>query len=431
MTRILSLGVALMLTLTLDALAAEPPKYEPVPAKLFQTRGGLGNVLTKLQAGKEVRIAYFGGSITAANGWRPKTTKWFQDTFPGAKVVEIHAAIGGTGSDLGVYRYEQDVLRHKPDLVFVEFSVNDGGADPLNIWRAMEGIVRKTWQADPSTDLCFVYTFRVGYEKDLLKGMCPQAAGADEILAEYYGIPSINMALRTVQLAEEGKLIYVPPKDAAGTVQPTPEGVMLFSTDGVHPLDAPHQMYTDVIADAIQQMQPVSKPGAHELKAPMVTDNWEAARMVFLEPWMLSPGWTRLDPTKGMGASFAKYMPQMWEALKPGDKIQFRFKGTAAKLYDILGPDGGQAVVTVDAKTSDPRPRFDSYCTYHRIATLGIASGLEDKVHEVTVEIHPEQPNREIVTDKEKTKPGYDPRKYDGTAMRVGAILLLGDIVAP
>ncbi|MCE5215538.1 SGNH/GDSL hydrolase family protein, partial [bacterium] len=354
MTRILSLGVALMLTLTLNTLAAEPPKYEPVPAKLFQTRGGLGNVLAKLQAGKEVRIAYFGGSITAANGWRPKTTKWFQDTFPGAKAVEINAAIGGTGSDLGVYRYEQDVLRHKPDLVFVEFSVNDGGADPLNIWRAMEGIVRKTWQADPSTDLCFVYTFRVGYEKDLLKGMCPQAAGADEILAEYYGIPSINMALRTVQLAEEGKLIYVPPKEAAGTVQPTPEGVMLFSTDGVHPLDAPHQMYTDVIADALRQMQPAPKPGAHELKAPMVADNWETAKMVFLEPWMLSPGWTRLDPTKGMGASFAKYMPQMWEALRPGDKIQFRFRGTGAKLYDILGPDGGQAVVTVDGKASDP-----------------------------------------------------------------------------
>ena len=54
----------------------------------------MGNVLAKLQAGKEVRIAYLGGSITAQNGWRPKTLGWFAETFPKAKVSEINAAIG-------------------------------------------------------------------------------------------------------------------------------------------------------------------------------------------------------------------------------------------------------------------------------------------------------------------------------------------------
>jgi hypothetical protein len=55
---------------------AEPPKdFQLVPARLFCPRDGLGNVFTKLNAGQEVRIAYFGGSLTAAPGWRVKTLK--------------------------------------------------------------------------------------------------------------------------------------------------------------------------------------------------------------------------------------------------------------------------------------------------------------------------------------------------------------------
>ena len=90
----------------------------------------MGNVLKKLRDGQPVKIAYLGGSITAAKGWRIKTREWFSQEFPKAKVSEIHAAIGGTGSNLGVYRVQRDALKYKPDLLFVEFAVNDGGAPP-------------------------------------------------------------------------------------------------------------------------------------------------------------------------------------------------------------------------------------------------------------------------------------------------------------
>jgi len=86
----------------------------------------LGRIFQKLKAGDEVAIAYFGGSITAAPGYRVKTFKWFRDTFPNAKLREIHAAIGGTGSDLGAFRCGNDVIANKPDLVFIEFNINDG-----------------------------------------------------------------------------------------------------------------------------------------------------------------------------------------------------------------------------------------------------------------------------------------------------------------
>ena len=61
-------------------------------------RAGLPHFLKKLKTpGADVRIAYFGGSITAQEGWRPKTLAYFQKTYPQAKVSQINAAIGGRG----------------------------------------------------------------------------------------------------------------------------------------------------------------------------------------------------------------------------------------------------------------------------------------------------------------------------------------------
>ena len=182
---------------------AQSPTFASAKAELVKPRQGLGNFIAKLRAGESVKIGYLGGSITAAPGWRVKTRQWFADKFPQAKVEEIHASIGGTGSDLGVFRADRDALVHHPDLLFVEFAVNDGSAKPEAIWRAMEGIVRKTWIANPKTDICFVYTYRVGYEKELNDGMCPNAASAMEMLADHYGIASINFALRIVELNKQ------------------------------------------------------------------------------------------------------------------------------------------------------------------------------------------------------------------------------------
>jgi hypothetical protein len=126
------------LPLLLLAMLQDPA---PVPVQECRPRSGLPNFLAKAATpGAEIKVAYFGGSITAQNGWRPKTLAHFQKTWPAAKFSEINAAIGGTGSDLGVFRLHQDVLVKKPDLLFVEFAVNDGGAAPDQIRRCITGL---------------------------------------------------------------------------------------------------------------------------------------------------------------------------------------------------------------------------------------------------------------------------------------------------
>ncbi len=409
------------------------PRYQPVPAQLSQPRLGLGNVTAKLEAGGEVRVAYFGGSITAADGWRTGTLARLRELYPGTGITEINATIGGTGSALGAYRLEHDVLRHRPDLVFVEFAVNDGSLPPEQIWRSFDGIVRQIWSADPATDICFVYTYRAGYEEDLDAGSCPQAASAEQMLADYYGIPSINPAYRVAELRREGQLIINPGYESPGALaEPPAADAALFSNDGVHPLPAGHQIYTDVVIEAMLAMEsavPVDR-GAF-LAQPFVSDHWQAATMVSLRPDMLSSGWRRLDSAvPGLGRRFSQRLDEIWEADAPGETIRFRFRGPQAQLFDLLGPDAGQVMITVDGETRGPAPRFDKYCSYHRLATMGLGSGLDpEEIHDVEVKIHPQQPDRSPVLDRVRNEDDFDPSKYDGTFIRVGAILLIGEVV--
>ena len=93
-----------------------------------------------------------------------------------------------------------------------------------------------------------------------------------------------------------------------------------------------------------------------------------------------------------------------------------------------MGPDAGQMRVTVDGiQNKDLLSRFDSFSSYHRLNSAGLWSG-GDGTHEVRIDIVPEQPDRSSVTDKEKNKPGFDAKKYDGTAIRIGWLMLLGDL---
>ena len=226
-------------------------------------RDGWPNFFAKAAKGGEFKVAYLGGSITAQPGWRVKSLAWLNAKYPKSKFSEINAAIGGTGSDLGVLRIEHDVLNAKPDLLFVEFAVNDGGAAPEEIIKSMEGIVRKTWKTLPACDICFVYTFTTAYLAELKTGKFNRSAATMEVVADNYGIPTIHMGLEAVRLESEGKLLMQAPEakveNVAGDVlnveakiAVNADGKIPFSKDGVHPYtDTGHQLYMNAIARSI------------------------------------------------------------------------------------------------------------------------------------------------------------------------------------
>ncbi|MFW6371487.1 MAG: hypothetical protein ACOC10_09830, partial [Bacteroidota bacterium] len=112
------------------------PDYE------LKVRSGLPNFLKKVKNGENVTVVYFGGSITNADGWRPQTANWMRSYFNNSNINDINSSISGTNSEFGAYRTGRDVLPHNPDLVLIEFAVNDIGRDSIEILKSMEGIIR-------------------------------------------------------------------------------------------------------------------------------------------------------------------------------------------------------------------------------------------------------------------------------------------------
>jgi len=127
----------------------------------------LEKALCKARAGQDVTIAFIGGSITQGAGAIPintecyayKTYKAFCGMFgDGDNIHYIKAGVGGTPSELGMIRYERDVLRNftvQPDIVVVEFAVNDAGDETNGV--CYESLVRKILMSEnePAVVLLF------------------------------------------------------------------------------------------------------------------------------------------------------------------------------------------------------------------------------------------------------------------------------------
>ena len=105
---------------------------------------------------ERLNVVFFGGSLTwGANAsdpnitsWRGLTMKMLCEKYPDAHFSFKDSAVGGTGSSLGVFRMERDVFTWNPDLVLLDFTLNDGleGGkeglyDPRN--QSYEAIIRE------------------------------------------------------------------------------------------------------------------------------------------------------------------------------------------------------------------------------------------------------------------------------------------------
>lgn len=103
--------------------------------------------------------------------------------------------------------------------------------------------------ASPKADICFVYTTdEAPVLGELAKGNVAPAILAMEQVAEHYGIPSINMAYRVLELAEAGKLVFTAPAEQNCEK-------IVFTSDKVHPLsESGHPIYASVIAGSLAKI---------------------------------------------------------------------------------------------------------------------------------------------------------------------------------
>ncbi len=397
------------------------PSFKP-----FEIRDGIGNTLQKLEQGDKVTVAYFGGSITAAEGWRVLTTKWLKEQYTNATIEEVMASIGGTGSDLGVFRLGNDVLRFKPDLVFVEFAVNDSNTDPSGIRSCMEGIVRQIWKANPRTDIVFTYSFKTDFIKELESGIYPRSIVTMEQVAAHYGIPAVFFTYPVVELKKAGKLTY-----QAETAEPNK---ILFSSDGVHPHTAGHEVYAQHLREAFAAMKD-GKPVDHTARLaarPIDANNLENAKQVFVTKDMLVGHWRQMATNEQPNSWYGERTGQLWESDTPGDKLVFRIKASQAKVYDISGVDAGQVLVRVNGRhiNGKPMPRISAFTGNLDMSTIWCGGFNRDKVTTIEIEIDAGIPDRSPIAHMFKNpEEEFKKEKYKGRKIRVGSILLDGEIV--
>lgn len=408
---------------------------------VYETREGLPNVFAKLAAGQDVNIAYLGGSITAQPGYRPQTFQWFSETWPKVEFTQVNAAIGGTGSSLGAFRVYKDVLAHNPDLIFIEFAVNDytaGQQSIEDVIGALEGIIRQIIKHNYKTDICLVYTITERMITDAEAGQEHNSILAHEKVAAHYGLPSINVGAVVTRLRNAGKLVLKGPQgelkavsgdslNAEIEVPVNDKGQIVFSKDGVHPYpNSGHKIYTDTIVNALPHMATKVGPRTHKLPTPLQEDNLEKAQMLPLSKVTLAGDWKPYDWKDAvLSGSIERMMPEIMVCEQAGTAISFSSKGTMVGFYDIMGPTGSVIECEIDGRKSSAM-RFDKYCTYYRISSKTFR--VDDGVHKVRFTLTDHPINKKDIL-KQRNNTMDDPARFRGPQWFVGNIMLIGDLV--
>ena len=178
----------------------------------------LAAVMKQAEAGEPVTIATIGGSITQgtiSNGVKDSQVKtkscyadiffaWWKETFPQSEITVVNAGIGATDSYLGVHRVQEDVLDYHPDLVLVEYSVNDGANNTFKI--TYDNLVYKmaTMEDAPAVMLLFMGQTNLS-----------SAQNVHQMVGFNYGIPMVSYLNLLSDLFDSGRYTE---KDLSGDV---------------------------------------------------------------------------------------------------------------------------------------------------------------------------------------------------------------------
>ncbi|MBO5166859.1 MAG: SGNH/GDSL hydrolase family protein [Lachnospiraceae bacterium] len=194
---------------TIDDLLAEctyldKEMYERATAYPEGDISRIAAALRKAEAGEAVTIGVIGGSITQGSSASSQDScyasllkKWWEETFPQSEITFINAGVGSTTSYLGVHRVEEDLLSYEPDLVIVEFGVNDANSNFYK--KSYDNLVRRIMMEEynPAVLLLFM-TMEDG----------TSAQGNQSLIGFQYEIPMISYGNIVLDEIKEGSFTW-------------------------------------------------------------------------------------------------------------------------------------------------------------------------------------------------------------------------------
>ncbi|NLL76674.1 MAG: SGNH/GDSL hydrolase family protein [Clostridiales bacterium] len=200
-------------------------------------RGNLNRLkgkMKKAEAGEKIVIGFIGGSITQGSLSSSSDTcyayliyKWWREKFPKSEFAYINAGIGGTTSQFGVVRVQEDLLKYEPDFVIVEFSVNDENNG--HFAETYEGLVRNIYRNGNRPAILLLHNVR--YDN----GMNAQEEHAK--IGKAYGLPCISMKEAILSKVISGEI-----------------PVQSITPDDLHPNDAGHELVAQTVIEFLEEV---------------------------------------------------------------------------------------------------------------------------------------------------------------------------------
>ena len=318
----------------------------------------LPNVCAKIRAGKTIRVGYFGGSVTNGYGatdqnetsWRGLSLKWLNDTFGaryGCSFYEgKHAGLGGTGTNLNVYRADRalGLSGGEPvDLLFIEFAINDSYEALSYDGSAyyLESIVRKVRTMAPACDTVVCLVTDIGK-----RDMSFANANAHADVAAFYGIPVFPF----------GKYLWEYMEQAGGGRVPKSVDDPLWQScfrDGCHPNDGGYRKYFEFLRDhfltenlgerQIAKAQSVTYALPSSLFSEKLTEAPFAGAAPRLDAYDIVAG-----SAKNASLAYGFSGEDTLTALHGGASLAVTFRSCSAGIYYEGNPDNGALLYSVD-----------------------------------------------------------------------------------
>jgi acetyl esterase/lipase/lysophospholipase L1-like esterase len=315
-------------------------------------RSNFDNSRSKFQRQGRGSVAFIGGSITEMEGYRPLVSKYLQQRFPQTEFTFTAAGISSTCSTTGAFRLQSDVLAADPDLLFVEFAVNDdqdGEHAARECLRGMEGVIRQALVHNPNIDIVITHFVNPPMLELLQAGETPTSSGQHERVAYHYGVASSDLAREVADRITAGNLTWQ-------------------QYGGTHPKPPGNQLAADLVIDILEAawktpLADDAQPTAHRLPKPLDRNSYFRGRFVDLKSAQLGAGWQLHEPDwSSLPGQLRRRFSgtQLLCASDPGAELTLDFAGTAAGAYVLAGPDAGMLEYSIDGG------EFKSLDLYHR-----------------------------------------------------------------
>lgn len=280
----------------------------------------LKNLMKRAANGESLLIGFLGGSITQGSlSSTPKTCyaylvyEWWKKSFPNAAFSFVNGGIGGTTSHYGGARAWKDVLCYRPDIVTVDFSVNDDANEFFE--ETYEGTLRRLLAA-PSAPAVVVLN-NVFYDTG------KNAQDYHNRIADHYGIPHVSIKDTVYPDVESGKIVRAD-----------------ITPDNLHPNDKGHRLVADEICkllDSIKaEMEEETIAGENiegkstkteasvSLPAPLTENAYEHSRLIQIQDNEAILDGFLVDPIEKKG--MLDIFKNGWTAAHTNDKISFEIE---------------------------------------------------------------------------------------------------------